>query len=170
MICRLQRTHSYLSIPRTHQRRQIQFQSRQRAKHRKKKSQPTGSARQQIGAKDYGGSHTPWHSGKAPPSLLFALSLSRFELQPHAPSRQTHEENSLSGSFNWSESCSYTHVPAVLAHFSFCSSCDKMLGNAEKPVTQRVALCVSVCASVYPSVCACIHASLCYLNFPALGK
>lgn len=59
-----------ITQPHTHARIQRQFQSRQYAKHRKKKkTQPTGSSGLQIGAK---------HSGKTPPSL----SVLNFTLMP----------------------------------------------------------------------------------------
>lgn len=77
----------YQPLTRLHTHTQTkQFQSKQYAKHRKKKkTQPTGSAEQQIGAKDYGCSHTLGILGRhLPISCWLSLALSRYELQPHA--------------------------------------------------------------------------------------
>lgn len=94
--------HVPIYLPITHTKR------RQYAKHRKKKKISTDricwAANWSKGL--WGLSH-PWHSGKAPPSLLFSLSLSHslFELQPHAPSFiSTWRKQIKSWHFHWSKS------------------------------------------------------------------
>lgn len=151
----------YQPLTEPHTRRQIQFQLRQYAKHRiKKKSQPTGSSRQQIGAKDFG--NIALHSGKAPPSLLFVLSL-----------------------WVWTSTSCPVHVNTVIGLnldsilrfllsrcvFLFCPSFDKILGNRETRAHRSMSGLVCKCLCDCLSVCVCMYPCLFGLpEFPCIRQ
>lgn len=116
-----------------------------------------------IGAKDYGSSHTPWHSGKAPPNLLCALCL-LVQTSVLCPILHKHTWKNILKS-------EYLNRYNINTTFAECLKKKNLPHLIEKLAVQSgfvckcLCDCKSVCVHMYP----CLFFG-CNLNFLGLDK